>query len=74
MHQIILGGYVFGIGSALISCIVLGNYSMGMQLAGKMYFITPYLENGDKYEMLIYQAKTEPLGKANIKNVENRTI
>lgn len=59
MCQIILGGYAFGIVSALISFIVLGNYSMGIQLAGKMNFITPYLENGDKHGVCIHQTKTE---------------
>ena len=27
-----LGGYIFGVGSTLISFIVLGNYSMGQQI------------------------------------------
>ena len=60
VRQTIIGGYVFGVGSTLISFIVLGNYSMGMQLAGKMDFITPYLENCDMYGMIVNIIKTMP--------------
>lgn len=60
VRQTIIGGYVFGVGSTLISFIVLGNYSMGMQLASKMDFITPYLENGDMYGMIVNIIKTMP--------------
>lgn len=60
VRQTILGGYVFGVGSTLISFIVLGNYSMGMQLASRMDFITPYLENGDMYGMIVNIIKTMP--------------
>lgn len=60
VRQTIIGGYVFGVGSTLISFIVLGNYSMGMQVAGKMDFITPYLENGDMYGMIVNIIKTMP--------------
>lgn len=60
VRQTIIGGYVFGVGSTLISFIVLGNYSMGMQLAGKVDFITPYLENGDMYGMIVNIIKTMP--------------
>lgn len=31
---------------------------MGMQLAGKIDFITPYLENGDMYGMIVNIIKT----------------
>ena len=34
VRQTILGGYGFGVGSTLISLIILGNYSMGMQVSG----------------------------------------
>ena len=39
VRQTILGGYIFGVGSTLTSFIVLGNYSMGMQVTGKADFI-----------------------------------
>ena len=60
VRQTIIGGYVFGVGSTLISFIVLGNYSMGMQLAGKVDFITPFLKNGDMYGMIVNIIKTMP--------------
>lgn len=55
-----LGGYVFGVGSTLTSFIVLGNYSMGMQVTGKADFIAQYLESGDLYGMIVSIIKTMP--------------
>jgi len=43
VRQTILGGYIFGVGSTLTSFIVLGNYSMGMQVTGKADFIAQYI-------------------------------
>ena len=60
IRQTILGGYLFGVGSTIISFIGLGNYSMGMQVSGKMDFITPYLENGDIYGAIISMINTVP--------------
>lgn len=60
IRQTILGGYIFGVGSTIISFIGLGNYSMGMQVSEKMDFITPYLENGDIYEAIISMINTIP--------------
>ena len=34
IKQTILGGYVFGVGSTIISFIILGNYSLGLQTKG----------------------------------------
>lgn len=53
-------GYVFGVGSTLTSFIVLGNYSMGMQVTGKADFIAQYLESGDLYGMIVSIIKTMP--------------
>lgn len=33
IRQTILGGYVFGVGSTIVSFIILGNYSMGLQVS-----------------------------------------
>ena len=60
VRQTILGGYVFGVGSTLTSFIVLGNYSMGMQVTGKADFIAEYLESGDLYSMIVSIIKTLP--------------
>ena len=47
VRQTILGGYGFGVGSTLVSFIILGNYSMGKQISGAIDFISQYNENGD---------------------------
>lgn len=60
VRQTILGGYVFGVGSTLTSFIVLGNYSMGLQMTDKADFIAKYLENGDMYGMIVDMIKTMP--------------
>lgn len=60
VRQTILGGYAFGVGSTLISFIVLGNYSMGMQMTEKADFIAQYLAHGDLYDMIVNIIKTMP--------------
>ena len=60
IRQTILGGYVFGVGSTLISFIILGNYSMGLQVAGKADFIAQYVATGDLYGMIISIINTMP--------------
>lgn len=60
VRQTVLGGYGFGVGSTIVSFIVLGNYSMGMQANGKADFITQYLETGDLYGMIIEMIRTMP--------------
>lgn len=53
IRQTILGGYGFGVGSTLVSFIVLGNYSMGLQMDGKMDFIAKYNESEDLYDLIV---------------------
>lgn len=53
IRQTILGGYGFGVGSTVISFIVLGNYSMGKQISGTVDFITQYNETGDLYSLIV---------------------
>ena len=60
VRQIILGGYIFGVGSTIISFIVLGNYSLGLQTSGVIDFITEYNRTGDLYSIIIYIIKTIP--------------
>lgn len=60
VRQTIVGGYVFGVGSTIVSFIVLGNYSMGRQLHGKADFIA-MCQNGDNlYDIIISMIKTLP--------------
>lgn len=60
IRQTIIGGYVFGVGSTIVSFIGLGNYSMGQQVLGKADFIAEYLETGDMYGTIIEMIKTMP--------------
>ena len=60
VRQTIMGGYVFGVGSTLISFIVLGNYSMGLQMHGAADFMAQYAQNGDLYGMIVNVIKTLP--------------
>lgn len=60
IRQTILGGYIFGVGSTIISFIILGNYSMGLQMTGVADFIAQYNANGDLYGLIISIIKTFP--------------
>ena len=60
IRQTILGGYGFGVGSTILSFVILGNYSMGLQTSGKADFIAQYTETGDLYGMIIDMIKTMP--------------
>ena len=60
IRQTILGGYGFGVGSTLVSFVVLGNYSMGLQTSGAADFIAQYSAEGDVYGMIISVIKTLP--------------
>lgn len=63
VRQTILGGYVFGVGSTLVSFIVLGNYSMGLQMSGAVDFISNYLASGDMYGLIVSMIETMPFSK-----------
>lgn len=60
VRQTILGGYVFGVGSTIVSFIILGNYSMGLQVSGAADFIAIYQQSGDLYDMIIAVIRTLP--------------
>lgn len=60
VRQTILGGYTFGVGSTIISFIVLGNYSLGLQTSGACDFIAEYSASGDLYGMIITIIQTIP--------------
>lgn len=60
IKQTILGGYVFGVGSTIVSFVVLGNYSLGLQIKGKTDFITQYAMDGDAYALILNIIKTMP--------------
>ena len=60
IRQTVVGGYVFGVGSTIISFIVLGNYSLGQQVYGIADYITEYETTGDLYAMIINIINTLP--------------
>lgn len=61
VRQTILGGYAFGVGSTLLSFIILGNYSMGQEMLGKAEFIKEYLQSGDLYGVIVEMYRSLPL-------------
>lgn len=60
IRQTILGGYGFGVGSTLVSFIVMGNYSLGLQASGKADFIAQYSAGGDLYALILNIIDTMP--------------
>lgn len=60
IRQTILGGFVFGVGSTIVSFIVLGNYSLGLQVTGAGDFIALYQQSGDLYGVIIAIIRTLP--------------
>ena len=60
IRQLIGGGYVFGVGSTIVSFVVLGNYSLGLQAAGGADFIAVYEKSGDLYELILNIIDTMP--------------
>lgn len=62
IKQTILGGYLFGVGSTIVSFIVLGNYGLGLQTSGAMNFLQMYEANGnDLYSVIIAIINTLPM-------------
>lgn len=53
VRQVILGTYVFGVSSTLISFVVLGNYGLGLQMHGVFDAIGHLVENGDVYDTVV---------------------
>lgn len=60
IRQTLLGGYVFGVGSTIVSFIILGNYSLGLQTSGAADFLAQYQADGDLYTLIISIIRTLP--------------
>ena len=54
---------MFGVGSTIVSFIVLGNYSLGLQTSGKADFIAQYAADGDLYGLILNIINTMPCAK-----------
>ena len=62
VKQTILGGYAFGVGSTIVSFIVLGNYGLGVQNSGAADFIASYDSGRDLYKLILDIVQTLPAG------------
>lgn len=60
IRQTIMGGYIFGVGSTIVSFVVIGNYSLGLQTRGAEDFIAQYEASGDLYELILSIISTMP--------------
>jgi len=60
VRQTIMGGYIFGVGSTIVSFVVLGNYSLGLQTSGAVDFIAQYEASGDLYQLILNIIDTLP--------------
>lgn len=60
VKQVIMGGYIFGVGATIVSFIVLGNYGLGLQTTGAADFIAQYQASGDLYELILNIIDTMP--------------
>lgn len=61
VRQTILGGFVFGLGGTFTSFIILGNYSLGLQVFGRLDVMGLYASTGDLYTTIIAIVNTLPL-------------
>lgn len=61
VKQTILGGYLFGLGGTFTSFIILGNYSLGLQVFGKLDVMGLYTSTGNLYTTIIAVVHTLPL-------------
>lgn len=60
VKQVILGAYLFGLSSTLISFIILGNYGLGLQIMGQFDALSLYNSCGDLYQTIIAIIDTLP--------------
>ena len=61
VKQVILGAYIFGLGSTFISFITLGNYSLGLQVFGRLDIMGIYAAGGNLYETIMEIIATLPM-------------
>lgn len=60
IRQVIGGGYLFGVGSTLVSFLVLGGYGQALEYKKIADFLTPYQNGADLYQMILNMMKTLP--------------
>ena len=60
VRQVIGGGYLFGVGSTLVSFLVLGGYGQALEYKKIADFLTPYQNGADLYRMILKMMETLP--------------
>ena len=60
IRQTILGGYLFGVGSTIVSFVVFGNYGLGLQSAGTVDLLQQYRTDEDAYHVIMSIIETLP--------------
>ena len=60
IRQTILGGYIFGVGSTILSFVILGNYSMGLESAGITHLLQDFQVHQDTYTLIVQIIDTLP--------------
>lgn len=63
IKQTVLGGYFFGLAGTFTSFIILGNYSLALQMKGKLDVMGIYAATGDLYQTIMAILETLPLAK-----------
>ena len=61
IRQTILGGYVFGVGSTFVSFLVLGNYSLSLELFHRVPILSIYEKTQSLYEVIVQALEALPL-------------
>lgn len=66
IRQTILGGYIFGLSGTFTSFIILGNYSLALQMKGGLDVMGIYSATGDLYQTIMAILETLPLAKVGL--------
>ena len=61
IKQTILGGYIYSLSGTFLSFIILGNYSLGLQMHGNLDVMALYAASGDLYTTILAIVETLPL-------------
>ena len=60
IRQVIGGGYLFGVGSTLVSFLVLGGYGQALEYKKIADFLTPFQNGADLYRVILKMMETLP--------------
>ncbi|MBF1018484.1 MAG: BCCT family transporter, partial [Lachnospiraceae bacterium] len=60
IRQVIGGGYLFGVGSTLVSFLVLGGYGQALEYKKIADFLTPFQNGADLYRVILKMMGTLP--------------